>query len=69
MKLKQFRNSINLSQKSMAQKLGVTLSLYEKVESGRCGISSNFIKRFKHNFPDASIDEIFFNENSNKIAQ
>lgn len=60
MQLKQFRNSINLSQKTMAQKLGVTLSLYEKVESGRCGVSSNFLKRFKHAFPSASIDSIFF---------
>lgn len=68
MKLKQFRKSANLTQKEMAKKLGVTLSLYEKVEAERCGLSSNFIKKFKQAFPNESIDNIFFASDSNKIA-
>ena len=34
-KLKDFRISKGLSQKKMAEMLGITLSMYEKVEGGR----------------------------------
>ena len=59
-KLRDFRKSLNLSQDAMARKLGITVSMYEKVESGRAGVSSKFMRRFKKVFPRESIDKIFF---------
>lgn len=67
-KLKEFRKEKGLSQDSMARKLGITLSMYEKVESGRAGASAAFMRRIKENFPDASIDSIFFSTYSNDVA-
>ena len=67
-KLKEFRKEKGLSQDSMARKLGITLSMYEKVESGRAGASAAFMRRIKENFPDASIDSIFFSTHSNDVA-
>ena len=58
--LKQFRKQKNLTQLAMAQKLGITLSLYEKVESGRAGASAKFMRRIKNQFPDANIEALFF---------
>ena len=59
-KLKNFRKSKGLSQEGMASKLGITLSMYEKVENGRAGVSSKFMRKFKQVFPEESIDNIFF---------
>ena len=67
-KLKEFRKEQGLSQESMAQKIGITLSMYEKVEQGRAGASAAFMKRLKNAFPNASIDSIFFTQNSNFVA-
>ena len=67
-RLKEFRKSKNISQDAMARKLGITLSMYEKVETGRAGASAAFMKRMKREFPDASIDYIFFSDNSNFVA-
>ncbi len=67
-KLKKFRKDVGLSQESMAKRIGVTLSMYEKVEQGRAGASAAFMKRFKTAFPDASIDAIFFASNRNDVA-
>ena len=61
-KLKEFRKEKKLSQEAMAKLLGITLSMYEKVESGRAGASAAFMRRFKLNFPDQKIDDIFFNQ-------
>lgn len=67
-KLRNFRKEQGLSQKDMAEKIGVTLSMYEKVESGRAGASAAFMSRIKSAFPSVIIDDIFFSDNSNKIA-
>ncbi len=67
-KLKQFRSSKNLSQVQMAKKLDITLSMYEKVESGRAGASAAFMRRLKSAFPDANIDFLFFAADSNNVA-
>ena len=68
-KLKEFRKQAEMSQETMAKTLGITLSMYEKVEQGRANASAAFMKRFKKAFPDASIDLIFFSENSNDVAE
>ncbi len=59
-RLKEFRREKGLSQEAMAKILGITLSMYEKVEQGRANASAGFMKRFKEAFKEASIDYIFF---------
>lgn len=66
--LREFRKEKGLSQDKMARELNITLSMYEKVESGRVGASAAFMKRLKDRFPEANIDFLFFANNSNKIA-
>ncbi len=67
-KLKELRRSHNLTQEAMANKLGITVSMYEKVEGGRAGASAAFMRRIKSVFPEANIDDIFFGNNSNISA-
>ena len=67
-KLRNFRKEQGLSQKDMAEKIGITLSMYEKVDGGRTGASAAFMHRVKSAFPNVVIDDIFFSDNSNKIA-
>lgn len=55
-----FRNINNLTQKEMAIKLGVTPSMYSKVELGLRNPSYNFLVKFKQTFKDVDIDSIFF---------
>lgn len=52
----------------MAIKLGVSLSMYAKVEQGAAKAGRTFMERIKDNYPDASIDHIFFDNNSGNIA-
>ena len=59
-RLKKFRQEKGLSQEAMAKILGITLSMYEKVEQGRANASSAFMKRMKAAFDDVNIDYIFF---------
>ena len=66
--LRDFRKSRGLSQAEMAELLGYTLSMYEKVENGRSGFSVKFLMAFKSKFPEANIDYIFFGKNSNDVA-
>ena len=56
-----FRNSKKLTQKEMAENVGTTLSYYSKIELGLRNPSYNFIEKFKSEFKNASVDEIFFN--------
>lgn len=67
-KLKQLRKAHNLTQEAMARRLGITLSMYEKVEGGRTGASAAFMKKVKAAFPDITIDDIFFDTDSNIVA-
>lgn len=60
-KLKEFRNGRHLTQREMAISIGVSLSMYEKVERGYVKASRNFIENFKHKYPHIDIDYIFFN--------
>ena len=55
-----FINSKKLTQKEMAEKVGTTLSYYSKIELGLRNPSYNFMEKFKANFGDACVDEIFF---------
>ncbi len=64
--LRSFRNTTGLSQDNMARKLGVSLSMYEKVERGNAKPSRGFMEKVKEQFPEVSIDEIFFCNNNKK---
>lgn len=55
-----FRNGRALTQKEMACILGTTLSYYSKIELGLRNPSYNFLDKFKNNFNDACVDDIFF---------
>lgn len=57
----EFRKSVALTKKAMAEKIGVSASYYYKVESGYQNPSYEFLKKFKGKFPDANIDHVFFN--------
>jgi len=66
--LRIFRESTTLSQFSMAKKLDVSLSLYEKIERGHIQASRAFMQRLKLAYPEVDIDEMFFNEEQLKKA-
>lgn len=61
MKLKEFRQSKQLSQEAFAREIGFTLSMYSKVESGRVKPSRNFMEKVKKSFPEIDINVVFFN--------
>ena len=63
--LRTLRSSNGLSQYQMALALGVSLSLYEKVERGATRPSRNFVRRVWTYFPDADVNDLFYAENSN----
>ena len=60
--LREFRQTTGLSQDRMARRMGVSMSMYEKVERGFAKPSRGFMEKLKEQFPDASIDEIFFSQ-------
>ena len=66
--LKEFRTQKGLSQEKMASELGVSLSMYAKVEQGTAKAGRHFMEKIKRTYPEASIDHIFFTMNSNNIA-
>lgn len=59
-KLINFRDSLGLSKVTMAEKLKVSYSFYDKVEMGDRNPSYGFIDKFKRAFPEADVDTIFF---------
>lgn len=64
-KLREFRTQKGLSQEKMAIELGVSLSMYAKVEQGAAKAGRAFMERIKKHYPEANIDKIFFATNSN----
>lgn len=66
--LREFRAQRGLSQEKMAIELGVSLSMYAKVENGAAKAGRAFMEKIKSRFPEVSIDDIFFEANSNIIA-
>ena len=66
-KLKEFRKSKKLTQREMARKMNITLSMYEKVERGCAGASAAFMKRLKAAFSDADIELLFFSVGDNAV--
>lgn len=66
--LRELRKENRFSQEQMAAELGVSLSMYQKVEQGNAKAGRAFMEKLKCRFPEASIDHIFFANNSNNFA-
>lgn len=66
--LREFRTQKGLSQEKMAVELGVSLSMYAKVEQGVAKAGRAFMEKIKLHYPEANIDTIFFTADSNNIA-
>lgn len=59
-----FRLSLNLTQKEMAIKMGISESYYSKVEGEFKRPGRGFLEKFKREFPNKDIN-IFFKECTN----
>lgn len=61
--LRSFRESLNLSPAQFAEKLGISKSLYEKVEGGFRPASRNFVERLKTRYPQFDTNIFFITSN------
>ncbi len=61
MNLSEFRSLKDMTQHQMSSVLGISFSLYSKIEAGARNPSYNFILRLTKEFPDANPNELFFN--------
>ena len=67
--LRKLRESQGLSRQRMADLLGVSRSFYEKVEIGDRGLSGNFIRKLKSQFPMIDVNVFFLPSNNTKSVQ
>lgn len=67
--LKQFRKDKSLTQSEMAKTLGISESLYEKIERGIRTPSQNFLQRFKAQFPSFDMNLFFLKPKRTKRAR
>lgn len=58
--LRKLRMEQQFNQKEMATAIDVSASYYYKVESGYQNPSYDFLCKLKKRFPEANIDELFF---------
>ena len=65
--LAKFRKDNGYTTKTMAQNIGVSQSLYEKIEFGARLPSRSFLKKFKETYPDFDMN-IFFDEIAHKTC-
>ena len=59
-KLSEFRKEQHKTMNEMAKIIGISNSLYIKVETGERNPSYSFLSKFKREFPNADINRIFF---------
>lgn len=57
--LKEFRKSLNLTSQEFAEKIGISKSLYDKVETGVRKPSREFTTKLKSKYPQFDVN-IFF---------
>lgn len=57
--LKEFRKSLNLTSQEFAEKIGISKSLYDKVETGVRKPSRKFTTKLKSKYPQFDVN-IFF---------
>jgi len=65
LKMEEIRKKKKLSAKEAADRLGVSVSYYYKIEEGTRNPSYNFIKKFKEHF-NVKVDSIFFQKKMKK---
>lgn len=58
--LKAFRTSLNMSQREIAVKLGITQSTYWRIENGVINPSYKFLERLANSFPNVNLNELLF---------
>ena len=57
--LKDFRNSLNLTTQEFANTIGISKSLYDKLETGARKPSREFLTKLKKKYPQVDVN-IFF---------
>lgn len=62
--LSDFRESKGYTQEDISTILEISVSFYTKIEKGERNPSYNFLNKLKVNFPDVSIDSVFFTANN-----
>ena len=60
--LRNYRLEQQKSIKEMSDSIGVSKSLYEKIEYGQRTPSYNFVKKFKNRYPQCNSDLLFFSQ-------
>ena len=61
-KLKEHRERMGKTTYQMAEIIGISDSLYTKIERGERNPSYGFLKKFTAAFPEMDIDKLFFNQ-------
>lgn len=59
--LKEFRESMNMTRETFANSIGISKSLYEKIESGVRGTSKGFTQKLKKRYPQFDVNIFFMN--------
>ena len=67
--LKDLRKSLNLNKKEMANKIGISVSYYEKIESGERYASRNFLIKLKQKFPQFDMNIFFSQQYTNSVSK
>ena len=67
-RLIEFRHKQNKSIVEFAKELGLGYDTYYKIESCQRKPSYNFLTKFKKAYPDADIDDIFFNDSLDNLS-
>jgi DNA-binding XRE family transcriptional regulator len=67
-KLIAFRHKQNKSIVEFAKELNMGYDSYYKIESCKRKPNYQFLKKFKKAYPEADIDEIFFNDSLDKLS-
>ncbi|MBS5863687.1 MAG: helix-turn-helix transcriptional regulator [Clostridium sp.] len=67
--LKKFRKGLNMTQKLFAKSIGVSESLYIKIELGIRKPSRNFISKLKSKYPEINTNVFFLDKNCTKRAK
>lgn len=62
--LKAFRTSLNMSQREIAAKLGITQNTYWLVESGKSEPTYYFLEKLVETFPEVNLNKLLFEKYS-----
>lgn len=63
--VRKIRSDLNITAHKMAETIGISSSLYIKIEQGERNPSFGFLKKLKAAFPDVDINPIFETKHNN----